>query len=454
MTIRTQLTADDGARARSHDRAEFFTPSKISPKQSMTPEGFLLCVGVPIARTGEMLYAAGEVPVEATADGLVRIARDAVEVFRPETIASFEGKPVTVNHPDDFVSPETWRELAVGTVMNVRQGSGVEDDYLLADLLITAQEGIEAVRKNGLREVSCGYDAEYEQAEPGRGVQRNILGNHVALVSQGRCGPRCAIGDQTMATKNRVKDFLMRAFKAKDAAEVEKICKEAEDAEVESAEEKAERERTEKAARAGDAATRLVLDKLDALSEKLDAHSEQIKALEDAVADDDDDDDGKKAKDRKAKDKSAWDAELTAEEAEEIGKEGVKLYTGDVANTIVARAAILAPDLRIPTLDAKTSDAKRAVALCRCQRSALDAAYKTAQGKAAIDPFLGGFTADFGKLPTPLVNAAFHAAAQIMKAGNNADLRASVTTRDFGKRSTVADINAANRKFWAERLAK
>ncbi len=89
----------------------------------------------------------------------------------------------------------------------------IEDDILLADLLITDKAAIESVRA-GLREVSCGYDADYEQIEPGRGRQRNIIGNHVALVEKGRCGSRCAIGDKDMPTqakkKTRWTDFKSR----------------------------------------------------------------------------------------------------------------------------------------------------------------------------------------------------------------------------------------------------
>jgi hypothetical protein len=61
-------------------------------------------------------------------------------------------------------------------------------------LLITTEKGIELV-KAGLREVSCGYDAQYEQIEKGKGRQRDIIGNHVALVTKGRAGSRCTIQD-------------------------------------------------------------------------------------------------------------------------------------------------------------------------------------------------------------------------------------------------------------------
>ncbi len=159
-----------------------------------TPDGFLVCVGVPIARTGEMLYADGETPVEAGPDGTVVIEREEKEVFRDETIASFEGKPITIMHPDDFVDPSNWGELAQGTMQNVRRGDGDEEECLIADLMVMAEDAIQKI-KNGLREVSCGYDCEYVQIEPGRGLQRKIVGNHLALVDEGRAGSSFAVKD-------------------------------------------------------------------------------------------------------------------------------------------------------------------------------------------------------------------------------------------------------------------
>ena len=52
----------------------YFTQEQLGETQSLTPEGFLLCENVPLARIGEMLYADGEVPVTAK-DGVIRIHR-------------------------------------------------------------------------------------------------------------------------------------------------------------------------------------------------------------------------------------------------------------------------------------------------------------------------------------------------------------------------------------------
>jgi len=198
----------------------FYTSERLGTHQSLTPDGFLLCQDVPIARTGILLYAAGEVPVDADSDGIIRILREPEEVFTDSAIASFNGKPICNDHPPDRVSPDNWRSYSVGVVLNPRRGDGLmfDNDYLYADLLVTDKFAIQDVRE-GKREVSAGYDADYEQLRPGEGRQHMIVGNHVALVDKGRCGPRCSIGDKEMATTAKRPawfDRIMQAVKTGD----------------------------------------------------------------------------------------------------------------------------------------------------------------------------------------------------------------------------------------------
>jgi hypothetical protein len=210
----------------AHDRASAFHCDAVGRSQSMTPEGFLICHDVPIARTGEYLYGPGETPLQVGADGVVHVHRSPEEVFHPKAIASFEGKDVVNNHPRDEngVTPDNWRNLAAGHVQNVHRGEGVNDDYLFADLVIKDSAAIKAV-KAGKKEVSAGYDAEYRSTGTGQGEQYNIRGNHVALVESGRCGPRCSIKDhqgvETMTEKVTFKDRLMAVFGAKDEKELQ-----------------------------------------------------------------------------------------------------------------------------------------------------------------------------------------------------------------------------------------
>lgn len=424
------------------EAARWFTPEYLSPRQRMTPEGFLLCESVPIARTGTLLYADGEVPVDASYAGEIVIERNADEVFRAETLASFEGKPVTLNHPDDFVTPQNWRQLSVGITQNVRRGEGVEQDLMLADLLITDAEAISEVR-DGLREVSCGYEADYEQLATGRGRQLNIVGNHVALVARGRCGPRCAIGDSDdMKTKDAAKpkgrrsvwDRIMTAFRANDAEAMEEALEEAKAATAD--EESEEEEEGKEKAKTGDSAT---LDAIRALSADIQALTKRVGDMEAEKKETEDEEDDPEKKETE-------DDILEAEEATHNPDASGKTYTGDAAvmTELRSRAEILAPGITFPTRDAK---AKTEDHVCACQRAALGKAMQTEDGKAAVEPFLLGKPLE--KLTADQVGSAFIGASELIRARNNAaGVRSAITTKDFGRPGDVAAMNARAREFW------
>ncbi|MFY2599324.1 DUF2213 domain-containing protein [Achromobacter xylosoxidans] len=417
----------------------FYTVQRLGEKQELTNEGFLLCRDVPIARIGELLYADGEVPVEATPDGLIKINRSPEEVFRPETIASFEGKPVTLDHPSDFVTPETWRQLAVGTVQNVRQGQGIENDYLFADLLITDAQAIEDIR-SGLREVSCGYEADYEQVEPGRGEQRNIIGNHVALVERGRCGPRCAIGDKEPSMKKKtLVQRIWGAFGTRDTAALTEAMNELEtmdESEEKNDEKETKDESEEKVDNDLDRDILARMDRLESLVTKL------IEKMEGATTDEKKDDE-----------EETKDTILNAEEAEHNTEAQGEAYTGDSLRKLAERAEILAPGIKLPTFDAARG--MTADAACSCQRKALATAYDTEAGRKAIEPFLGGKTADFAGMKPEQVAAIFAGAAEVRRTQNNAaGIRSGIGTRDFGGPMSAAEINARNRAYWDGRSAK
>ncbi|MFJ4349457.1 DUF2213 domain-containing protein [Pseudomonas sp. NPDC089428] len=422
-------------KARTQDEAgRWFAPERLSARQSVTPEGFLLCEAVPIARIGTLLYDESELVnedgplIEGGSGGLVAIERNADEVFRAETIASFEGKPVTLAHPEDFVNPSNWRELSMGITQNVRRGDGIENDLMLADLLITDAQAIEDVR-NGLRQVSCGYDAEYEQLAVGRGRQTNIVGNHVALVERGRCGPRCAIGDSdTMSKKKQLSfaDRLRRAFMSKDAEAAEALAKEAETADEE------EEEEDKGKAKTGDAATDLILKEIRALSARV---GDMEGKMDDLTKDDDKEDEAK-----------TKDTVLEAEEAESNSEASGKAYTGDAAvmTDLRSRAEILAPGITFATRDAKVKTTDH---ICACQRQALGKAMDTEGGKAIVEPFLMGRALD--QMTADQVSAAFTGASELAKLSNNSQgTRTSTNTKDFGRTRSIADINAANKAFW------
>lgn len=173
-----------------------FYGSRFSPNQTATPEGFLICHNVPIARTGWQDYLGEEIGADDQAGKLVHVFRSPEEVFNPASIASFEGKILTDEHPPGaiFVTPENATRYAKGVVQNVRQGSGTDSDLLIADLVVYDQTLIDEIQE-GKREVSAGYDLKYVKMDDGTYQQQQIWGNHVAVVKSGRAGDRVAIKD-------------------------------------------------------------------------------------------------------------------------------------------------------------------------------------------------------------------------------------------------------------------
>jgi hypothetical protein len=452
-------------------RGSFYTTEKLGPKQSLTPEGFLLCEEVPIARTGMMIYGPDETPIKAGPDGVAKVFREEADVFNSVTIGSVQGKPVTNDHPDEDVTPETWKNLAIGVALNVRRGKAAMDDLLISDLLITDAEGIKLVQ-SGKREISLGYDADYEETGPGMGKQTGIIINHIALVEQGRCGVRCAIGDSntteketSMAKKTNWKDALMRAFKAKDAAEVEKIAEEVKDDMPEAvtgeegethihihqggAAEKPTGTMDDEEGNEGGDDLQSFMDQNAAEHAEMRADIEELQKLVASLsggdtqdANKEDEDDGKNLKEEAPAGTSD----------EEIKKTKDSRYLVESFQDTVAKAEILAPGISVPTFDAKAKPGQSFKKICGFRRSALDAAYAAPATRLLIGDLLNGKTLDTSKMTCDAVRVLFNSAATLKRTQNMTSRSGTV---DTGRKEvvpvTLAEINRRNAaKYKAE----
>lgn len=189
----------------------------ISPNKALTKEGFLVCRNAVIASIGTREYLPDELDqVKPNADGKVFLIRPSDVLFSEDTINSFEGKPVTLGHPDvPNVNGENWKQFAVGTVSHVRQGRESTAGCLVADIIIFDPKAIEEVVNGKAIELSCGFDSNVIDQGGGIGVETNFIGNHVALVPLGRGGRTCSLKDSAI-TKSRNKK--MAFFNKKDEA--------------------------------------------------------------------------------------------------------------------------------------------------------------------------------------------------------------------------------------------
>lgn len=183
------------------------------------------------------------------------------DVFDPESLSSYQGKPIIITHDAGLIDKSNVEQEQIGTILT----KGYEDgDDVRADIVI---HNTDAMKSSHLRELSVGYNLDLEE-KPGTwngqhydAIQRNIRVNHLALVRKARAGDRARLnldgrdstttlkgGKHIMAMKKRRNldgvlspEELEKAisdYKAKRAASAEKKSDAAPDAEGKAPEEK------------------------------------------------------------------------------------------------------------------------------------------------------------------------------------------------------------------------
>ncbi len=121
----------------------------------------------------------------------VRELRLPEEVFDTESMKSFGLLPVTNNHPPTLLSSANAKQYTVGAVGQPRR----QDGWMVASMLIHDASAIESI-SHGRVQLSNGYSCELAPPDPSMtakyghhdAIQRNIRGNHLALVDQARAG--------------------------------------------------------------------------------------------------------------------------------------------------------------------------------------------------------------------------------------------------------------------------
>ena len=179
----------------------------ISTEREYTDEGFLK-VPARISRIGIQEYLAVEMGLtDRDPKDIIRVYRPEEEVFSDNSLNSFTSKPVTNNHPPELVNTKNFRQYGVGF-----SGPEVTRDGMFAKtvLNVTDEEAIKNI-ESGKVELSNGYTADIDwtpgvtpDGEQYDAVQRNIKGNHIAIVERGRAGPACRVADNLPTTGDKV----------------------------------------------------------------------------------------------------------------------------------------------------------------------------------------------------------------------------------------------------------
>lgn len=156
----------------------------------------------PISKEGIFPYSGAQIK-SPERDRIFRVYRPADELADPETLASFRLLPIIDDHEmlgAGFTSTDD-RPIAGVIGENIR----VERGTMLANLKIYSDALAEKL-KAGKTELSCGYRCSYDftpgfwNGQPYDVVQRQIRGNHLALVDEGRMGPDVRVLDHMVFT--------------------------------------------------------------------------------------------------------------------------------------------------------------------------------------------------------------------------------------------------------------
>ena len=181
---------------RNESRA-FVIRLDASDKTYFTDEGYFRDSPI-VGRIGIQVYH--------NADGSERKEfRPPEEVFDPESLKSFLGKPIIITHDAGYIDKENAPDEEIGTIISEGYKDG---DFVRCDIVI---HDTDSLKDCGLRELSLGYNSDFDytpgeyEGEHYDVVQKNIRINHLALVAEARAGNKARLN---IDGKDRVTDNI------------------------------------------------------------------------------------------------------------------------------------------------------------------------------------------------------------------------------------------------------
>jgi hypothetical protein len=309
--------------------------------------------GNPISKVGVFPYSGAQISADLEPDKIYYVYRPEEELNNPDTLASFRLLPWTDEHAmlgreDEGMLPAEQK----GIHGVIGEDVFFEDGYLKGNIKVFSDRLADMI-EDGKRELSIGYRCEYDiesgmfNGVPYDAIQRNIRGNHLALVDEGRSGSDVAVLDHLKITFDskdlKMPDEKRPEDKAKDEGEemsLSELCKTVRELaeRVKSmhgadAEEEGKKEDSEKAAKEGDAKDENKPASFVKEFEVEDEYGDGEKEMED------EDEEKKEAKDlkpgdmEKPADKKGMDAQLVqlSKEVQALKKMGTKTLLKEIS---------------------------------------------------------------------------------------------------------------------------
>lgn len=172
----------------------------------------------PIIKTGVFPYLGRQISPELNPTQIYNVLRPEDELFKQKTIDSFNMLPITIGHAllgskDEGLTPPEEKGVE-GTTGEHAKRSG---DKMTNNIKLYS-ERIKDEINNGKKELSAGYFCDF-MPESGTWngrhydyVQRNIDGNHIALVEKGRNGSDVRVMDSAEGLEKQTRQFVCDAM--------------------------------------------------------------------------------------------------------------------------------------------------------------------------------------------------------------------------------------------------
>jgi uncharacterized protein len=168
--------------------------------RSESPDGHLHVEVSNISKAAVNPYRGDEIPnwreLGLAADKVYQLLRDPEELRK--AAPTFNNKPLL----DEHVPVNAKDHKPEHVIGSTGTDADFDGEYLKNSLVVWADKGISAIKSKKKKELSSAYRYRADMT-PGThpklgrydGVMRDIVGNHVALVEDGRAGPDVVVGD-------------------------------------------------------------------------------------------------------------------------------------------------------------------------------------------------------------------------------------------------------------------
>lgn len=208
--------------------ARVSSPAFAMDERIVDGNGWFEVKANPISRVGIFPYSGRQVGDMENPDKIYMVLRPEEELSHPECIESFKLIPWVNDHTLIGPVAQQMTDRALAAEQKGVQGVIGEDVFydkgtLFANIKAFSST-LAALIAAGKKELSAGYRCIYDKTPglwnglPYDAVQRNIRGNHLALVKEGRMGPDVAVMDRlTFSLDESEISKMAEATAAKDA---------------------------------------------------------------------------------------------------------------------------------------------------------------------------------------------------------------------------------------------